>query len=76
MPKKTLVVAGAAAMLAMAAPIAHADVTSGNGGVIAGNQLRLPIGIPVHACGNAVAGIGISVAGCKGGALQNVPGHH
>ncbi|WP_188189224.1 chaplin [Nonomuraea sp. SYSU D8015] len=69
MLKKTLVVAGAAAMLALAAPAAHADVTSGNGGVLSGNQVHLPVSVPINICGNAVAIIGKAIAGCKGGAV-------
>jgi hypothetical protein len=68
MLKKAMVLAGAAALLALAAPAAHADITRGDGGVLSGNQVNLPINIPINVCGNAVAVVGISVAGCKGGA--------
>lgn len=43
-------------------------ITSGAGGVLSGNQVFVPISIPVNVCGNAVAVIGIANAGCKGGA--------
>ncbi|MEV4010659.1 chaplin family protein [Nonomuraea angiospora] len=75
MLKKVMVVTGAVAMLSLAAP-AHADTTSGNGSVLGGNQLHLPIAIPINVCGNAVAVIGAAFAGCQGGATAYVPSHH
>ncbi|MFI6499799.1 chaplin family protein [Nonomuraea typhae] len=66
--KKTLAAAGALAMLSLAAP-AHADLnTSGDNSILGGNQVFAPISIPINICGNAVAVIGVAVAGCKGGA--------
>ncbi|MFC4015755.1 chaplin family protein [Nonomuraea purpurea] len=41
--------------------------TSGNAGVLAGNQVTAPINAPVNLCGNAVAIFGDATAGCKGG---------
>lgn len=76
MLKKTLAVAGVAAMLPLAAPAAHAAhaaVAGGDGSVLSGNQVHPPIGTPIDVCGNAVAVIGHSIAGCKGGAGV---GHH
>ncbi|MBB5082830.1 chaplin [Nonomuraea endophytica] len=68
MLKKTFVAAGAFAMLALATP-AHADLTtSGNNGVLSGNQVFAPVRIPINICGNAVAVLGQAIAGCKGGA--------
>ncbi|TDE42348.1 chaplin [Nonomuraea mesophila] len=75
MLKKAMAVAGAVAMLSLAAP-AHADITSGAGGIASGNQLHLPIVIPVNVCGNAVAVVGGALAGCKGGAFAHAPSHH
>ncbi|MEV0619670.1 chaplin family protein [Nonomuraea sp. NPDC050404] len=75
MLKKVIVLAGAAAMLSLAAPAAYADVTSGNGSVLGGNQLHLPVSVPVNVCGNAVAVIGGATAGCKGGAGVHSHGH-
>ncbi|MEU6711085.1 chaplin [Nonomuraea sp. NPDC046802] len=75
MLKKAMVLTGALAMLALAAP-AHADITSGNGSILGGNQIHAPISIPVNVCGNAVAVIGLAIAGCKGGASSYVPSHH
>lgn len=42
--------------------------TSGRGSVGGGNQINAPVNAPVNVCGNAVAVIGHSVAGCEGGA--------
>ncbi|MEV7008409.1 chaplin family protein [Streptosporangium sp. NPDC051022] len=42
--------------------------TSGNGSVLGGNQVNAPIDLPVNACGNGLAVLGGSEAGCKGGA--------
>ncbi len=51
--------------MALAATAGH---TSGNNSLLGGNQISLPISIPVDICGNAVAILGGAVAGCKGGA--------
>ncbi|MEV4806469.1 chaplin family protein [Nonomuraea sp. NPDC049421] len=75
MLKKVMVVTGAVAMLSLAAP-AHADITNGTGGVVSGNQLHVPIVAPINVCGNAIAVIGLAVAGCKGGANAYAPSHH
>ncbi|MEU7003306.1 chaplin [Nonomuraea sp. NPDC046570] len=66
--KKSIVVAGVLAMMSLAAP-AHADNnTSGRSGVLSGNQIFAPISVPINVCGNAIAILGVAVAGCKGGA--------
>ncbi|MEV0386382.1 chaplin [Nonomuraea sp. NPDC050643] len=77
MLKKVMVVAGAVAMVSLAAP-AHADITSGNGGVASGNQVKIPINLPINVCGNTVALVNVlgGVAGCKGGANVYAPTHH
>ncbi|MEV4256536.1 chaplin family protein [Spirillospora sp. NPDC049652] len=60
--------AAAVSATALAAP-ANADVhTDGSGGVLSGNQIIAPISIPIVACGNAVALLGLAGAGCKGDA--------
>ncbi|HLH59332.1 MAG TPA: chaplin family protein [Streptosporangiaceae bacterium] len=46
-------------------------VTSGNGSILGGNQIFIPINIPVDVCGNAVAVLGIAGAGCQGGSSVN-----
>jgi hypothetical protein len=68
--KKTLVVAGAIAMLALAAP-AQADVTHGNNGVATGNPIHMPITANPAVCGNNV-GIGLLIAGCEGSPTAQV----
>jgi LPXTG-motif cell wall-anchored protein len=58
----------AAAFTAMGAGPALADSTSGDGGVLSGNQVHAPVSVPVNACGNAVAVLGTARAACKGDA--------
>lgn len=48
--------------------------TSGDDGILSGNQIFAPISVPISICGNAVAILGIAGAGCQGGAF--VGGHH
>src|SRR5260370_14889873 len=48
--------------------IASAGTTSGNNSIGGGNQVSVPISIPVSICGNAVALLGGAFAGCNGGA--------
>lgn len=62
-----IVAAAASGALLLAAP-ANAGIGGGNGGIISGNQIIVPVSIPVNICGNSVAVIGISRAGCRGGA--------
>ncbi|GAA4620674.1 hypothetical protein GCM10023196_005610 [Actinoallomurus vinaceus] len=77
---KKLTAAGVAAAavtgaLLLAAP-ANAGIigTSGEGGVLSGNQVIVPITAPINVCGNAVSVIGVAGAGCKGGASVGAPG--
>ncbi len=42
--------------------------TSGTSSVLGGNQVDAPITAPISACGNAIAVLGSSRAGCTGGA--------
>ncbi len=46
-------------------------ITSGNGSILGGNQIFVPINIPIDVCGNAVAVLGIAGAGCHGGSSVN-----
>lgn len=72
----TGVVATAATGALMFSTPAYAGAhTSGDGSVLSGNQVIVPIFIPINVCGNAVAVIGIADAGCKGGAKVG-GGHH
>ncbi|MCP2342927.1 chaplin family protein [Actinomadura rupiterrae] len=49
--------------------------TSGESGVLAGNQAHAPVSAPVDVCGNAAGAFGDAVAGCKGGAVVKNGGH-
>jgi hypothetical protein len=52
---------------------------TGNVSVGSGNDVQIPVSVPVNACGNAVAVLGDSSAGCAGGATvgqRAVVGHH
>lgn len=42
--------------------------TSGKHGVLSGNQVNVPVKVPVNACGNSVSVVGVSLAHCPGGA--------
>lgn len=42
--------------------------TSGNQSILGGNQISLPISVPVNVCGNAIALLGDAFGACKGGA--------
>ncbi|MQY05951.1 chaplin family protein [Actinomadura macrotermitis] len=71
MLKKLAVTGGlglAVAASALTATPASADIdTTGHGSLLGGNQLILPISVPVNACGNAVAVLGLAKSGgCKG----------
>ena len=45
------------------------SITSGNGSILGGNQVNLPVSAPVDICGNAVGILGgLAGAGCEGGA--------
>jgi ChpA-C len=64
----TASIAAAATALPAAAFAATGPTTSGNGAVASGNQVIIPITIPINVCGNAVALLGASTAVCDGGA--------
>lgn len=66
-----VVAAAASGVMLLAAP-ANAG-TRGDGGVASGNQVNIPISIPINACGNAVSVIGIAGAGCRGGSSIGNP---
>lgn len=66
-PLAGVAVAGAAFTLAWPG-IAYAGTTSGAGGVLSGNQVSVPVTIPVDICGNAIGALGIAQAQCGGGA--------
>ncbi|QFG23691.1 chaplin [Actinomadura sp. WMMB 499] len=70
--RAALVAAGAVAVGASfgsAGAVANADMrTAGNFSILGGNQVYLPISIPVDVSGNAVSVLGASQAASKGGA--------
>jgi hypothetical protein len=69
--KSILVTAGIAATALALPAVAFASTgptTSGDGSVGSGNQVSIPITIPIDVCGNAAALLGVSTAACQGGA--------
>jgi hypothetical protein len=65
----TAVAAAVTGALTLASPANAGIDTSGDGGILSGNQIFVPVSIPVDACGNAIAVMGRTRAGCRGGAL-------
>ena len=63
-----VVAAAASGALLLGSPAYADNDTSGAGGVLSGNQAVIPVSIPVNACGNALAVLGVAGAGCRGGA--------
>jgi hypothetical protein len=61
-------IAAAATALPTAAFASTGPTTSGTGSVASGNQVSIPITIPINVCGNAAALLGVSTAACQGGA--------
>lgn len=62
-------------------PAGALDVTmnsTGNVGILNGNQIDLVAQVPVNVCGNAIAVLGSGTAGCVGGstAVIEPPGHN
>jgi hypothetical protein len=58
-----------------AAPAAEMS-TSGDFGVLSGNQVKAPVRMPVRICGNAGALGGVATAACEGTASSGRLGHH
>ncbi|WP_444962299.1 chaplin family protein [Nocardiopsis sp. M1B1] len=53
---------------AAGAGVAYADTTtSGNGSILGGNQIVADLDVPINACGNAIAVLGVAGAQCTGG---------
>lgn len=78
---KKLTAAGAVAAAATGIMLAAAPANAGvntyhSGGILSGNNVIVPITVPVNVCGNAVSVIGISGAGCRGGASVSGPSYH
>jgi hypothetical protein len=65
----------------VAAPIAAPEAppaemsTSGNNGVLSGNQVKAPVHAPIRICGNAGALGGMATAACEGTASSGRFGH-
>ena len=75
--KTVLVTTGFAAAGGGFAGVAFAGTggtNTGNTSILSGTQVSAPVNIPVDACGNAAALLGIATAGCQGGA--EVLAHH
>jgi hypothetical protein len=71
-----LVALAASGVLAMASPAGAGIDTNGDGGILSGNQFLVPVSIPVNVCGDAIAIVGRSRAGCRGGASVGYGRHH
>ncbi len=52
--------------------------TSGNNSIGGGNQISVPVRVPINVCGNSLAILGLAMSGCKGGSSAGSPppGHH
>jgi hypothetical protein len=57
-----------AAFMASGTSVALAGTTSGNNSILGGNQVNVPISVPVNVCGNALALLGDAFGVCQGGA--------
>ena len=74
--KTVMLTAGLGAAVVGLSPAAFASTgpaTSGTGSVAGGNQVSIPITVPVNVCGNAAALLGVATAGCQGGATALLP---
>src|ERR1700742_1567151 len=56
------------------AAIIPGQSTSGNGSILGGNQVNLPVSAPIDVCGNAIGVLGNALGGCQGGASVNNSG--
>jgi hypothetical protein len=61
------ITAAAASVLFTGAPaMANSNVfTSGNGGILSGNQAVVDVDAPINVCGNAISVVGIAGASCN-----------
>jgi hypothetical protein len=71
-----IVAAAVSGALLMASPANAGIDTNGSGGILSGNQVIAPVSIPVNICGDSIAIIGVSRAGCRGGASVGSGQHH
>jgi hypothetical protein len=68
-------VALSAGLVAAMGGVAQADTnlsTSDNPGILSGNQLFVPIQIPINICGVAIGILGSATASCEGGATATM----
>jgi ChpA-C len=63
-----VVAAAASGALLLGSPAYADNDTSGEYGLLSGNQAVVPISIPINACGNSVALLGLAGSHCRGGA--------
>jgi hypothetical protein len=62
-----VVTAAAAGVLMVASPAFADNNATSEGSILGGNQLSIPVSIPVVVCGNALGILGSATAGCGGG---------
>lgn len=71
----TAITAAAAGVLFAGSPaMANSNVfTSGNGGILSGNQIVADLDAPINVCGNAISILGVSGANCidSGSTVKN-----
>ncbi|MEU6860455.1 chaplin family protein [Glycomyces sp. NPDC046736] len=66
---------GSDAVITESGHVTESDTTTQrNYGALSGNQLLAPVQAPINACGNAVSILGVSGAGCDGGASADFAG--
>lgn len=78
--KTVALAAGAGAMLVAGAGVAVADsgaqgAAVGSPGVVSGNNIQVPVHIPVNLCGNSVNVVGL-LNPTFGNVCVNASGHH
>jgi hypothetical protein len=83
--KGLMTMAAAGGVLALSGGYAHADAgaagdTSNSPGVLSGNSVKIPVDVPVNACGNSVSVVGLlnPAAGnaCGNGSGNSASGRH
>jgi hypothetical protein len=78
--KTAALVAGAGAVLVAGAGVAAADAGAkgaavGSPGVVSGNNIQVPVHIPINLCGNSLDVVGI-LNPTFGNVCVNASGHH
>ena len=62
-------IAGVAAVTMLGGPALADTNTSGDFGLGSGNQVQVPINVPVNVCGNSVGILGVANSAAKCGAV-------